>query len=99
MLILQIAPCVVVALLTTLGVLSHCFNDNLLQRIGLALAGTGAALMAWVLARGCPASTNAAVLLAYGAAVYGCGTVWKVKRFLRTIDVSAPPIVFPERKS
>jgi hypothetical protein len=83
MLVLQIAPFVVVAVLAMVAVLSHCFDDNLLQRIGLSTASLGAALVAWVLARGGTVGMNAVVLLGYGVAIYGCGTVWKVKRFWR----------------
>lgn len=78
MLFFQLAPFLIVATLAVAAVLSHLFEDNLLQRIGLSATFFGAALSAWALAKGAPESFNSFVLMAYGLAIYGAGTTKKV---------------------
>ncbi len=80
MIILQITPFLLVAMLAVAAVLSHVFDDNLLQRVGLSAICIGATLSAWVMLRG-GESNNPFVLLAYGLAIYGVGTTQKVWRF------------------
>lgn len=80
MLLIQVTPFVIVSIIAASAVLSHCFDDNLLQRVGLSATSIGATLTAVVLLRGLPELTNAVTLLAYGVVIYGAGTWLKVRR-------------------
>lgn len=80
---LHTLPFVAIAILALVAVLCPYFDDNFVQRVGLSITGVGAAIVAWVLTRGCPASENAMVMLAYGVLTYGAGTALKVRYFRR----------------
>lgn len=84
MLALQLLPFLLVAALAAFAVLSHCFDDNLLQRIGLSGICIGATLTAFVLMRGQIYSHGTCVVFAYGVAVYGIGTFIKAHGFRKS---------------
>lgn len=67
--------------ITCLGaVLSHKFDDNLLQRIGLAMACMGATVRLLDLVNLVDANSNARYLLTYGVSVFCIGTAYKFWR-------------------
>ena len=77
---LSLLPYFVVAAIAAFAVFNHCFDDNLLQRIGLSGICIGAVLQVVLLHQGCAASGQASLLLTYGLAFFGSGTVYKLKK-------------------
>lgn len=71
---------VTVAVSCLAGVLSHKFDDNLLQRVGLSIACLGACLRLIELFGYFPDDTKARYLFTYGAALFCTGTAWKFWR-------------------
>lgn len=65
---------------TIAGVFSRKFDDNLVQRFGLAVACLGAALRLLDLIEAIDANNNARYLLTYGYTIFSVGTVWKFWR-------------------
>ena len=72
------------ALFAAMGVLSHKFDDNLVQRIGLGITSIGACCAAAYVWRMRYALSDlelyAMEFLGVGLAIYGAGTVWKFWR-------------------
>lgn len=79
MLLLQIAPFVVVALISSLAVFHSCFDDNLLQRIGLSCISIGACLRIAADVVNSQHTGGAVNILVMGLAVYAVGTVFKFR--------------------
>lgn len=80
MITLQLLPFVISAGLSALAVLCRCFDDNLLQRIGLSFICAGSVLTLFVIAKGHPDTAGTIILLGYGLAIFGIGTVVEYKR-------------------
>ena len=70
----------IITLACLLGVLSHKFDDNLFQRIGLSVACLGACLRLIELFGYFPDDTKARYLFTYGVALFCLGTAWKFWR-------------------
>ncbi|MFN5348814.1 MAG: hypothetical protein ACK5A0_04655 [Polaromonas sp.] len=70
----------IIAACALLGVFSHKFDDNLLQRFGLSMACIGAVLRLTELVDQFPGDTRARYLLTYGIALFCVGTTWKFWR-------------------
>ena len=69
----------VVSMVCGLAVLHPRYEDNLVQRIGLALAGVGSFGLTLAILLGAQ-QLNASTLFAVGVAVFALGTVWKHRR-------------------
>ncbi len=85
MVVFQTFPFVVVALFAAFAVLSNCFQDNLLQRIGLSGICAGAVLTVFVMLRGHPETTGTYLLLGYGLTFYSIGTALKFRHYYRKV--------------
>lgn len=73
---------VIVAALCAAGALSHAFDDNLLQRVGLAGIGLASVALADHVARD-GAVTPACGLMSLGMLAYALGTASKVIKYRR----------------
>lgn len=73
---------VLVAALCAAGALSHAFDDNLLQRVGMAGIGLASVALADHVAR-VGAVTPACGLMSLGMLAYALGTASKVIRYRR----------------
>jgi len=78
--VLQLLPFLVVSALSAVAIFGQFFDDNLLQRIGLSGICAGSVLTAFVLTKAHPDTGGTLVLLGYGLAIYGIGTLVKVRR-------------------
>jgi hypothetical protein len=76
---LQLLPYLLVAAIAAAAVLHHCFDDSLTQRVGLSGVCIGASLKAYSIASNAPAN-DACMVLVYGLAVYGIGTIIKLRK-------------------
>lgn len=83
MITLQLLPFVLVAVIAAFAVLNRCYDDNLLQRIGLSLICIGASVQVSDVLKIQNLNNNACLLLAYGLAIFGIGTIVKFKRLHR----------------
>ena len=74
------------ALLAMAGIFNRQFDDNFMQRIGLAILGIAACfdLTYAYLSTPCCEAANGKSLFVIGFAVYGMGTFVKVHRHART---------------
>ncbi len=70
----------IIAACALLGVLSHKFEDNLPQRVGLSMACLGAVVRLTELLDHFPDETPARYLMTYGIALFCVGTTWKFWR-------------------
>lgn len=77
--ILQLLPFVVVAGIAAFAIYNRCFNDNLLQRIGLSVVSFTAVIKVAATIRHVP-SDLPTVALMYGLALYAIGTAIKVHK-------------------
>jgi len=76
----EILPLIVVAAISAIAVLHQCFNDNLMQRIGLSLICVGATIrLAQILFESSTTKESSTVLF-YGLAAYGVGTLLKFRK-------------------
>ncbi len=82
MMILHLAPYLLLAAISLVAVLCHCFKDNLPQRIGLSGVCIGACLKTFSLVSATPPG-DSCVIIAYGMAIYGIGTFLKFRKFNR----------------
>lgn len=83
MIALQLLPYLVVAVIAAFAVLNRCYDDNLLQRIGLSLICIGASVQVSDVLSVRNLNPNACILLVYGLAIFGIGTIVKFKRLHR----------------
>ena len=72
----------IIAIISLAAIVHPQFNDNFLQRLGLAVAAFGAILRMWTLHTG-EDSQPLRYLLTYGIAVYALGTALKWRGFNR----------------
>lgn len=77
----EILPFIIVAVFSGFAVLSHCFHDNLMQRIGLSGVCAGSVLTVFVMLQGHPETVGTYILLGYGLAFYSIGTALKFHKF------------------
>lgn len=78
--IIYSAALLIIILASAAGVFSPRFDDNLVQRVGLATACLGAALRLLDLLDFLDANNNARYLMTYGFAIFSVGTAWKFWR-------------------
>jgi hypothetical protein len=82
MMILLLAPYLLLAAISLVAVLCHCFNDNLAQRVGLSGVCIGACLKSFSLVVATSPGDSCAII-AYGMAIYAVGTFMKFRKFNR----------------
>ena len=76
----QLPPLFVVAAIAAYAVFAHKFHDTLIQRIGLAGICIGASLKIVIIVTSRHSDGQSLTVLLYGLAIYGLGTVLKLKR-------------------
>lgn len=80
MIAIELLPLLVVAAISAIAVFHECFNDNLMQRVGLSLMCIGAVVrMAQLLIEESTTKESSIVLL-YGLAFYSFGTFQKFRK-------------------
>ena len=79
--ILQLLPYFLAAVIAATAVLHHCFDDTLIQRVGLSGISIGASLKALAIAQQSPGGMQSCTILAWGVVIYGIGTYIKLRRY------------------
>lgn len=74
-------PFVLAAVISLTGVFYEEFDDNLLQRCGMATVCVGSTAASWLAIVHGTAHCNAGTLIAFGVTLYGLGTALKIKRY------------------
>ena len=75
----QLVPLICIIIISAFSVLHHCFDDNLLQRIGLSGICIGAACKAAIIVMGTMPADQSLTILTYGLAAFGIGSFLKNK--------------------
>ena len=70
----------IIAVICLLGVLSHKFNDNFLQRVALAMVCIGSVSRIVEIQTNLIGSEHARYLFVFGVALFGCATTYKFWR-------------------
>lgn len=78
---LHVAPFILAAALTCAGVFYEKFDDNLLQRCGMATVCVGSTAAAWLGIVHETMHVNSGTLIAFGVTLYSFGTALKIKRY------------------